>query len=57
MMDSGRSAFKSTIHSDSLTQSTPILNSKERTLQPGDAFEDTALFKPWFEIVKLGTGL
>jgi hypothetical protein len=36
---------------DSFFQKTPIINPKNRTVQPGDAFEDTA-FKPGFEIVK-----
>jgi hypothetical protein len=35
---------------DFLFQKTPIINSKERTVQSGDAFEDTA-FKRGFEIV------
>jgi hypothetical protein len=35
----------------SLLQKTPIITPKKRTVQPGDAFEDTA-FKPGFEIVK-----
>jgi hypothetical protein len=34
-----------------LFQKTPIIILKERTLQPGDAFEDTAL-KPGIEVVK-----
>jgi hypothetical protein len=29
---------------------------KKQTIQPGEAFEDTA-FKPWFEIVKFYTRL
>jgi hypothetical protein len=37
---------------DSLFQKTPIITPRERTVQPGDAFEDTT-FKPGFEIVKL----
>ncbi len=36
---------------DSLFQKTPIITPKKRTIQPGDAFEDTA-FKPGFEIAK-----
>jgi hypothetical protein len=36
---------------DSLFQKTPIITPKKGTVQPGDAFEDTA-FQPWFEIVK-----
>ncbi len=37
---------------DSLVQITPIITlKKKRTVQPGDAFEDTA-FKPSCEIVK-----
>jgi hypothetical protein len=36
---------------DSLLQKTLIIAPKERTVQPEDAFEDTA-FKPGFEIVK-----
>ncbi len=38
---------------DSLFQKTTIIaqKKKKRTVQPRDAFEDTA-FKPWFEIVK-----
>jgi hypothetical protein len=36
---------------DSLFQKTLIMTPKKRTVQPGDAFEDTAL-KPGFEIVK-----
>jgi hypothetical protein len=36
---------------DSLFQKTPIITSKKLTVQPRDAFEDTA-FKPGFEIVK-----
>jgi hypothetical protein len=36
---------------DSLFQKTPIITTKKRTVQPGDAIEDTA-FKPGFEIVK-----
>jgi hypothetical protein len=35
---------------DSLPQKTPIITPKKRTVQPGDAFEDTD-FKPRFEIV------
>jgi hypothetical protein len=36
---------------DSLFQKIPIIASKKRTVQPRDAFEDTA-FKPGFEIVQ-----
>jgi hypothetical protein len=36
---------------DYLFQKTPIIAPEKRTVQPGDAFEDTA-FKPGFEIVK-----
>jgi hypothetical protein len=38
---------------DSLFQKTPIIipKKKKRTVQPGDAYEDTA-FKPGFENVK-----
>jgi hypothetical protein len=36
---------------DSLLQKTPIITLKKRTVQPRDAFEDTA-FRPRFEIVK-----
>jgi hypothetical protein len=36
---------------DSLFQKTRIITSRKRTVQIGDAFEDT-IFKPWFEIVK-----
>jgi hypothetical protein len=36
---------------DSLFQNTKIITPKKRTVQPGDAFEDTA-FKQGFEIVK-----
>ncbi len=36
---------------DSLFQKTPIIITKQQTVQPGDAFEDTA-FKPGFKIVK-----
>ncbi len=36
---------------DSLLQKTPIITPKKRTLQPGDAFEDTAL-KLGFKIVE-----
>jgi hypothetical protein len=32
---------------DFLFQKTPIITPKKRTVQPGDAFEDTA-FKPGF---------
>jgi hypothetical protein len=35
---------------DSLFHETPIITPEKRTVQPGDAFEDTA-FKPGFEIV------
>jgi hypothetical protein len=41
---------------DSLFQKTPIITSKKRTVQPGEAFEDT-VFKPGFEIVKFKTRL
>jgi hypothetical protein len=37
---------------DSLFQKTLIITSKERTVQPGDSCEDTAL-KPGYEIVEL----
>jgi hypothetical protein len=37
---------------DSLFQKTLIITPKKLTIQPADAFEDTA-FKPGFEIVKL----
>jgi hypothetical protein len=33
---------------DSIFQKTPIITPEERTVQPGDAFEDTA-FTPGFE--------
>jgi hypothetical protein len=36
---------------DSTFQKTPIITPKKLTVQPVDAFEDTA-FKPGFEIVK-----
>jgi hypothetical protein len=36
---------------DSLFQTILIITPKKRTVQPGDAYEDTA-FKPEFEIVK-----
>jgi hypothetical protein len=36
---------------DSLFQKSPIITLKKQTVQPGDAFEDTA-FKLGFEIVK-----
>jgi hypothetical protein len=36
---------------DSLFQKTPTNTLKKQTVQPGDAFEDTAL-KPGFGIVK-----
>jgi hypothetical protein len=36
---------------DSLFQKTPTITPTKRTVQPGDAFEDTA-FEPRFEIVK-----
>jgi hypothetical protein len=41
---------------ESLFQKTPIITTIKRTVQPGDAFEDTA-FKPGFEIVKFQTRL
>ncbi len=37
---------------DSFFQKTPIISHKKWTVQPGDAFEDTA-FKPGIEIAKL----
>jgi hypothetical protein len=36
---------------DSLFQKTSIITPKKLTIQPGDAFEDTA-FEPGFEIAK-----
>jgi hypothetical protein len=39
------------IRLDSLRKKTPNITPKKRTVQPGDAFEDTA-FKPGFEIVR-----
>jgi hypothetical protein len=36
---------------DSLFQKTPVITPKKRSVQPGDALEDTA-FKPGFEILK-----
>jgi hypothetical protein len=36
---------------DSFFQKTPIITPEKRTIQPGDAFEDTA-FNPGFEIVE-----
>jgi hypothetical protein len=41
---------------DALFHNIPIITPKKRTVQPGDAFEDTA-FKPGFEIVKFSTRL
>jgi hypothetical protein len=41
---------------DSPFQKTPIITLKKRTVQPRDAFEDTA-FKPGFEFVKFQTRL
>ncbi len=36
---------------DFLFHKTPIIATQKRTVQQGDAFEDTA-FEPWFEIAK-----